>query len=224
MKAVFIILAVLVAILGLVNTSAVLIAKIGKDGTYTVKVKWLFFVIYSLPKKMENKRYGQKNKTKEKTKKKKKKSKQKSDKPKRKFKIKSLSALKGFIGRINEFLSEVFGGLINTVKVKKLHVLITVAGKDSAKTAMQYGQISAVTANTLARLDSVMTLKDTCVLVEPDFLNTKTTVILDAKIKIRIGSVLMVILKNLSKGLNFYEQAMGILFSSQEEKGNENNE
>ncbi len=224
MTVVYIIVAVLAVIFLLINTSAVIFAKTDADGTYRVKVKWLMLTVFALPKANENKRYKDKQKTSEKTAGKKKKQKKNNDKPKRKLKIQSISALKGFIGGVCDWLTEVFGGLINTVKVKKLHVLITVAGKDSAKTAVQYGQISAVTSNTLSRLDTLMKLHDTCVLVEPDFLGSKTTVILDAKIKVRIGSVLIVILKNLTKGMNFYEQAMGILFSQIEEKGNENNE
>ncbi len=216
MKAFLIVCAVLLAIFVLLCTNIVFKISIGEDGIYKHKIRWLFISLHSMPEAKKSRKFSEKSNTTPK----KKKEIQKKNKPK--FKLAGINEIKNFINNLVTFLQEVFGGLIGTIRVKKLHLKIAVAGEDSAETAVQYGRLSAVCSNTLYRLENSISLKDTFVYVEPDFFSAKTKIYLDAKIKIRIISVLAVLFKNLFKGLSIYEQAMQIFFvneSADTEKG-----
>lgn len=82
----------------------------------------------------------------------------------------------------------------------KIH--IRVATNDAAKTALLYGAISTAVACVLDVIESITNLdrlKKSSVLVEPDFLSSKTDVKLNIVLKISIFGIIKVFMKSFLK-------------------------
>lgn len=209
-------LIVILSLTALLCSSFVFTFSLNDDGIYRHKLRWLFITLHSMPARRGGRKYTEKKKTVAK-----KKEPKKKDKPE--FKMAGASQIKAFIDKLVPFLKEAFGEFLGTIRVRRLHMKIVVAGEDSAQAAVNYGELSAACSNALYRLENCISFYDTFVYVEPNFTAEKTKIYLNGKIKIRIISVIAVALKNLVKGLNIYEQAMRTFFTDEladGEKGN----
>lgn len=90
--------------------------------------------------------------------------------------------------------------LLKKVRVTALSVTITVGCEDSATTAVNYGKISVLVYGGLATLRNLLKIKVSKVDIGCDFLKDKTEQEIFFKVKIRIFSIILAILR---MGYNF---------------------
>lgn len=85
--------------------------------------------------------------------------------------------------------------LLKKTVIKKLNLHITVAGEDAAKTAIEYGSVCAVLYPVVAFLETIITVKKDDIKIECDYENKTPKIYLFINLKIRIITLLILVLK-----------------------------
>ena len=86
--------------------------------------------------------------------------------------------------------------LVKHIRVRKFACVITVASDDPCKTALEYGEVSAVAFSLLRGLQEMMkwNTRKTKMLVQSDFNGVKPKIEVDFKVKIRVIHILLAVL------------------------------
>ena len=103
-------------------------------------------------------------------------------------KLKYYEGITGLIELINDLASELKTGLGKTFRtfvIRELYFYITVAGKDSASTAIKYGRICAAVFPSLGKICTMMKVKKYDIDISPDFLANKGKTEVRAVISVR---------------------------------------
>lgn len=118
-----------------------------------IKVKYMCFTVFKIPKKSKNTKKGNKEKGK--------KEKAKKDKEKKKFDIKGL-AFDDIILLLKQMLSGIgkpLKKLLKRIVFSHMSINIICGGDDAANTAIKFGAMNIAAGNVLGLLDSFFTLK-----------------------------------------------------------------
>jgi hypothetical protein len=139
------------------------------------RVKWLFleYQIYPAKKKIEKEKNTEtKNETHKETK--------KSEKKKRINPIKSFYENQGFGGVIELIentaaaVSTMLKRVIKSIVINELDISMKISSEDSAKTAIQYGKICAITFPAISAICSSVKVKKHDIDIRPDFMESSS--------------------------------------------------
>lgn len=205
MTALYVILAIILFFVLVLSIKISVIADYSNE--FILKIKYLFLTIPVYPRKGEKK--PKKEKKEEPPKQEEPKAKPVKEKKTGNNPIKNFynnEGVSGIIALVKEaarIMGGFFGGIFRHVIFEKLFIDLTVAGNDAADTAIKYGKVCAALFPSLGLICSKAKVKEYDVDVSPDFLATKNTAELYAKVSFRpiflIGAAFALAVKMLFK-------------------------
>lgn len=190
MIALYIILAVILLIIALLNLKASVVLAYKSDVTLKLSVLGIKFDLYpKKEKKIKASRRKQKGKNKKKTAKLSEKS-QTEDKNRKTSLLDSLDLIK-------ELITELIKRTNKRVKLKASRILISVATDDAAKTALLFAAVNntlAVIIRYLQEADKLKSLKRSQISVKSDFISTKSSADIEILFTLRVWHIAEILL------------------------------
>lgn len=115
----------------------------------------------------------------------------------------------GFTGAVKEIFAFLhsclkhLGGLLKTVKFRKVKLNLTVAASDAAKTAIQYGEVCSAVYPVLSYLDSIANIRYKEINVKSDFCSTKGSFNFSLNVRVQIIFLIITAYKIYKEYKNF---------------------
>ena len=165
-----------------------------------VKIKYMFFPVFTLPSKKKASDKPKKSKKKEK-----KDDDKKSDKKKKDKKKPSLDDILELLRLALNSIGKPLKKIIKRIEISHLALNVVCGGEDAAKAAITFGAVNMAVGNLLGWLDTFCTLKPVDALsVNVDFESEETTADAYVEVRLTVAAALAFVFTLLGRAIGHY--------------------
>lgn len=154
------------------------------DDVFELEVRWLFIRYKLYPPKEKKDEKKDKNVKKEPKKDSKPKKEKKPNIIKKFYENQGLTGLIELISATASAVNGVFKRLFKSIIIHSMHIAMQVAGEDSAKTAVKYGEVCAAVFPAMGLICSTMRVKRYRIDIYPDFIGSENKAYFNAVVSV----------------------------------------